>query len=107
MSRDREMANERKRSGWLWVLLALLVLYAFSYAPAIRLTFGSDRSRPLIRGKFHYCGYEYGLSAWYWPLEWIVDNSPSAGPLQWWAGVWGVEEIHKERSYWRVLDQEY
>jgi hypothetical protein len=78
-------------------LLALAALYVLSYAPVVRLSFGTDRVDPLKPFAADAgsilppppAGDE--LPA-YVPVDWLIDHTPAQRPLLWWSELWGVRD---------------
>ena len=80
---------------WSASLVGLLFLYVASYVPYLRLRFGADPPPP---DPAMFCVLYDIDEAWenesshgfYVPVEWLVDHTPVARPVFWWADVCGV-----------------
>ncbi len=57
------------------VLLLLPLLYVLSLGPAVMIYVGSG-----VGGDF--------LDVFYYPLEWLRDNTPLEKPLEWYVDLW-------------------
>jgi len=89
------MTNERKRSRWpvaVLVMTMLAMVYALSYAPALKWY---DESDPL------YAPFDASLLL-YQPVEWLIDDTPLRKPLLLWADLWNVRPQTEHASTLRL-----
>lgn len=78
-----------------WAVIALVglcVLYVLSYAPVVRFTGGSEEPDPWhpFAGLVPPRPADSERFPIYAPIDWMIDHTPLARPLWWWAGLWGV-----------------
>jgi hypothetical protein len=87
-------------------LLGLAALYVLSYAPAIRLGFGTDKFNPYMMLTSPAPPRPPGRQIpAYAPVDWLIDNTPAARPLLWWSGLWGVRDDFENASVNRKAER--
>jgi hypothetical protein len=89
------------------LLLALALLYVLSYAPLVRLGFGT----PLLSLN-PYMMLTGPSPPWpspgrqipaYAPVDWLIDYTPAQRPLLWWSGLWGVRDAFENSNFHREV----
>jgi hypothetical protein len=79
-------------------LLGLAVLYILSYAPVCRIVQGADIDLHTPDRMIVFAPpLDWDM---YRSVEWVMDRTPLAEPLYWWAGVWDCGR--SVRGYSRV-----
>jgi hypothetical protein len=68
----------------VWIgslVLGPIVLYLMSYAPVVRWECRSVITEPVDGKRFPV----------YRPADWVIDRTPLAGAMFWWARLWNVD----------------
>lgn len=88
-----------KNTGFTYAtVLVILVFYALSYAPVIRLQYGTD-TKPARR-----IGGTGTPVSFYAPVHWAIDYTPARVPLLAWARLWDVAGFQSIASEFRTVE---
>ena len=90
-------------------LAAIALLYVASYPPYMRLSYGADPPPP---DPNEWCTLYFRSDEWenetrhvaYAPVEWLIDETPAARALFWWAEVCGAAHKTRYDAFMRHAD---